>query len=277
MVSQRYRVFLWTALLIFPSWLSLALLDPDPGSGVVETVALGYFLGSLFGHTTVAAAWTAFGPGRLVWRLPLSLIWVASLVAALAINIGLNGGPRDTFAAIGVCLFGQWVLLQFPLWGLALGYGLRLRHFEDADRGLNHREHQFGIRQLLIVTTIVAVIFGIGRVAVGQLGENLNLGRGEAPIFIFLAVAAIVFTLPLLLAALMRQLAVPGVLLTLVLIGLATASELPLLRAMLSGPGPKAGHFIAINAFTAAITLAVAVIVRLNGYSLATPQSNGNQ
>ena len=275
MILQRYRVFLWSALLVFPSWLSLAFLDPDPGSGVVEKVALGYFLGSLFGHTTLAATWTAFGPGRLVWRLPLSLIWVASLAAAIAINVGLNGGPREAFVVIGACLLVQWVLLQFPLWGLALGYGIRLRHFEEADRGFNHREHQFGIRQLMIVTTIVAVIFGIGRVAVGQLGEHLNLGRGEAPIFIFLAVAAIVFTLPLLLAALMRQLAVPGVLLTLALIGVATASELPLLKALHSGPGPKAGDFIAINAFTAAFTLAIAVIVRLNGYSLATPQANG--
>jgi hypothetical protein len=190
------------------------------------------------------------------------------LAAALGINVALNGGPDEAPLVVGACLFGQWLLLQFPFWGLALGYGLRLRHTDDDGHGLDQRERQFGIRQLMIVTTIVAVVFGIGRVIAGQLSERVNI-RGEAPIFIFLAVAAIVLTLPLLVAALMRRFSTPAVLVTLVLIGLATTWELPLLAIVHSGPGPKAQHFIAINFFTAAIMLTVLTVVRLNGYSLA--------
>ena len=112
-------------------------------------------------------------------------------------------------------------------------------------------------------------MFGVGRAVIAAAGEHLNLG-GEAPIFIFLAVAAIVLTLPLLLAALMRSYWVPAVIVALVLIGLATAWEVPLLRLIHSRAGPKVEDFVSINAFTAGVMLLMLTIVRLNGYSLAT-------
>ena len=267
MVPRRYRVFFWLGPVLAASWLTISLLDPDPGRGIVETIGLGYFFGTMFSHTTLAAAWNAFGPGPLVWRLPLSLLWVLMLAVAIGINVALNGGPEEGALIVGACLFAQWTLLQFPLWGLSLGYGLRLRHIHD--EAANPREHQFRIRQLLIVTTIAAVIFGVGRVIVGQLGERFSI-RGEAPIFIFLGVSAIVLSLPLLLAALMRSYWAPAVVGALVLIGLATAWEVPLLRMVHGGPGPKVEDFVSINAFTVVVMLAVLSIVRLNGYSLAT-------
>lgn len=204
---------------------------------------------------------------RLVWRLPLSLIWVSTLALAIGINIGLNGGPEGAELLLGGCFFLQWVLLQFPFWGLTLGYGLRLRHIDD--EGPDPREHQFQIRQLLIVTTIAAIVFGIGRATIAATGEQINF-RGEASIFIFLTLAAIVLTLPLLLAALMRSFWMPAVAVALVLIGLATAWEVPLLRLVHSGAGPRVQDFVAINALTAAVMLAMLTVVRLNGYSLAT-------
>ena len=75
---------------------------------------LGYFLGSLFAHATLAAAWTAFGPAPAIRRVPLSFVWVISLPAAIGINVALNGGPDDATIILGACLFGQWLLLQFP-------------------------------------------------------------------------------------------------------------------------------------------------------------------
>jgi hypothetical protein len=266
-VPRRYRVFLWLGPVLAVSWLTISLLNPDPGRGFIETLGIGYFFGTMFAHTTLAAAWNAFGPGPLVWRLPLSLVWVFMLAFGIAINVGLNGGPGDAVLVVGGCFFLQWVLLQFPFWGLALGYGLRLRHIDD--EGGDPREHQFRIRQLLIVTTIVAVVFGIGRAVIAAAGERINF-RGEAPIFVFLAVAAIVLTLPLLLAALMRSYWAPAVVVALFLIGLATAWEVPLLRMVHSGGGPKVEDFISINAFTAGVMLLMLTIVRLNGYSLAT-------
>jgi hypothetical protein len=262
MLARRNRVFVWMSPLLILSWASLALLDPDPIAD--EFIFLGYFFGSLFAHATLAAAWTALGPGTLAWRFPLSLAWAVSLPLAVGINIGLNGGPNDGVVIVGGCLLGQWLALQFPLWALALGLGLRLRHSDDVQRSANGNQIRFGIRHLLIVMLIVGVVLGVGRVTV----TSLRVSSGsEVPIFAFLAVAAIVVTLPLLLSALMPRLAAPGVLLALLLMALATAGEMPLLDR-LGFSGPETYHFIAINVASAALILASALIVRWNGYRL---------
>ena len=154
------------------------------------------------------------------------------------------------------------------LLGFALAFGAHLRHNTKAP-AFDPRERQFGIRQLIIVTTIVAVVFGAGRLAVPQMAEHLELTKGEGPIFVFLGVAAVILALPLILAALMRQFALPSVLIVLILLAIGTASEVPLLRLVGGGgPGPKVQDFVAINFFTASVLLTVLSMVRLNGYSL---------
>jgi hypothetical protein len=175
---------------------------------------------------------------------------------------------------VGGCLLGQWFLVQIPLWGLAMGYGLRLRHRDDTSRGTDPRERQFGIRQLMIITSIVGVVFGIGRLVVTNLGDRFIVD-GEVAIFAFLAIAAIVITLPVLLASLLPRLALPATLLALVLVGFATAWELPMFDSTGAGRrgGPGAMGFVWINGGTTLWLLALVVVVRLNGYRLTTPGS----
>jgi hypothetical protein len=225
---------------------------------------LGYFLGSLFAHATLAAAWAALGPGRFAWRFPLSIAWAISLPIAVGINSGLNGFPNDIVILVGGSLLAQWVVLQIPLWTLALGFGLHLRHNEDVEGKGNGGQISFGIRHLLIIMLIVGVGLGIGRTIV----SNVEVTRfREILVFIFLAAAAVVLTLPLLLSALVRRMAVLGVLLALLFIGVVTALELPLLN-LLGGSGPSAHHFLAINFASAGLILVSALVVRLNGYCL---------
>ena len=56
----------------------------------------------------------------------------------------------------------------------------------------------------MIFTGLVGVTLGIGRILVGALSNWFSID-GEGPIFVFLAVAAIVMTLPVLLAALLPR------------------------------------------------------------------------
>src|SRR5687768_8450154 len=109
-MSRPSTVFLWAGPVVAFNLLLIALLHPDPGGGIVETIGLGFFFGTLFAHTTLSAAWTAFGPLALVWRLPLALGWVALLACAIGINVAFNGGPDEAFVVVGACLFGQWLL-----------------------------------------------------------------------------------------------------------------------------------------------------------------------
>lgn len=265
-VPRCYRVLLWIGPLVALSWLTLTLLDPDAGRG---TISLGYFFGSLFGHTTLAAAWAAFGPGRLLWRVPLSVAWLILLAIGVQINIVINGGPHNGAVVLGACMLGLWLFLQLPLWGLALGLRMNLRHTDDMEQQFDPRQWQFGIRQLIIITAIVGVTFGVGRMLLTAFGDRFTLVGGEGPIIMFLATATIVLTLPLLLAGLMRRLAIPGVLLALALIVGATYLEFPLMARLMGGAVPSGLDLAAINAFSAAVVLIIVTIVRLNGYSLS--------
>jgi hypothetical protein len=114
------------------SWLVLALFDLDGSTGRSEYIGLGYLFGTLFGQTTLAGAWTALGPLPWYVRLVLAPIWLAILWVCLALNMGIHGGPDELVLLFAGCLFGQWIVVQLPLWGLALGYGLHVQQRRDS-------------------------------------------------------------------------------------------------------------------------------------------------
>jgi hypothetical protein len=263
---RRNLIWVCATPLIVTGVLLVLFLDPDHA----EHFILGYLFGTIFRQATLAAAWTSFGPLPFLWRFPLSLLWLLALILALTCNIGFHGGPAEVPAVVAACLAGQFLFLQMPFLGLALAGGLRLRYHEaTASSRLDPREMQFGIRQLMIFTTIVAVVLGAGRFAVVEFSQHSDL-HGEAPIFIFLAVAAILVTLPLFLAALLPRFAIPAVAFVLLLAGLLTAWEVPLLKSVHSGPGPDTLHVVVINSFTSAWVLTIVLIVRISGYRFGT-------
>lgn len=267
------RHLLWLAVpLIGVGSLLIVVMDP---SGVGEHVIIGYLIGTVFGHATLASAWTAFGPLSLILRLPLAILWLAISVACIALNVWVHNGPAEIPVILGACVLGQYAALQLPFWVLALGIGARLRHQEIGGIASNPREYQFGIRQLMIFTAIVAVIFGLGRLVVTLLGPQLNLAGGpELPVFIFLVVAASIITLPLLLAGLLPRYWWQAVLVVLLFIAIATACEWPLINTVTRN-GPDVLHLVCINAFTSAWILAFVLLTRISGYRLGGRRAIG--
>lgn len=265
----RHRIYLLVLPLTVLGCLLIALVGIEARNPVLEYLAIGFFLGSMFGHATLAAAWAALGPGWLLVRLPMSLVWVAGVIGAMLINVALHDGPDDELAVIGLGLLVQWLIVQLPLWALVLFFGVRLRHRSDESATFDPKERQFGIRQLLLFTALIAVLLGIGRVLVTTLGKYFELGQ-EGPIFIFLSVAAIAMTLPVLLAALLRRWAVLATMGMLLLVGLGTAAEAPLLTQFHRGPGPDIWHFFWINAFASLWIVIISLVVQLSGYRLST-------
>jgi hypothetical protein len=266
----------WIALVLVPilaiDGLLLAFIDPDGPKRSTEYITLGHLFGALFGQASVAAAWAALGPGRWYARVPLSLAWIVLLVGALAINLGLYIGPDDIILLLFVCLVGQWLLVQIPLWILALMYGLRMVHTSDL-RESNDSSHslslpQFGIRQLMILTAIVAVVLGLLRSLILSAADKLPQS-GDAAAFIFLAVAAIVMTLPLVVAAILPRGWLIATFVVLGVIAVVTYGEFGLSEiAGLRGRGPDQWHFVWINSFTAIWVLLPLCVVRVTGYRL---------
>jgi hypothetical protein len=190
------------------------------------------------------------------------------LLTALAGNLRLHVGPNSEFVELAGCFLGQWLLVQIPLWLMALFYSLRIRHRHDLQATDDRRVRQFGLRQLMIFTAVIGILLGIGRsLVLTFMPARMTLG-GDTLIILFLAVAAVVMTLPLLLASLLPRLAMPATLLVLGLIVLGTLSELPMLAQFRRGPGPDLWHLVWINLFTAAWVLTFSLITRAYGYHL---------
>src|SRR4029453_6695232 len=95
------------------------------------------------------------------------------------------------------------------------GYRVQLAHHSDeavySDLDRKPRQLQFGTGQLMMLTLVVAVVLGILRwlvlALVARLGDR---GMGEAPIFIFLAAAAVIMSVPLVMALLLPRYWVPA-------------------------------------------------------------------
>ena len=266
-LSPRYQAGLWVGVILILNWFTIALIQPR------GTLFLGYFIGSLSANTTLASAWAALGPGRLVWRLPLSIGWVFMQLICVAINLSLNRGPSNGVFVIGVLLGVQWLILQAPLWAMNLGAGLQLKYRQESYGEAGASQTRFGIRDLFILMGIVAVFLGIGRVAIPYVHMS---GGNEVYIFVFLGVAGVILTLPILVATLLQRMVVPGVAAALVFVVLGTVVELPVFQ-QLGGPGPDIEDFIAINVSAAIVVLVIAGVVRICGYSLQrTPIAIGS-
>jgi hypothetical protein len=251
------------------SWLLIPVIKSDyPGSLWAE-LTVGFFFGSMFGHTTLAAAWAVLGPGPLTVRLAGSLTWVFMLLVAAS----LYSLPLETVVVLGAFFFGQWLLLQFVLWPICMGLGLHLQHLSDQGDG-SRRHRQFGIGQLIVFTAIVAVVLGIGRFT--SLTERPHTAE-QIGFFFILAVAAVLPTTPLVFAALRRRHVTRAILITLAATGLVTGIESLLLQVAAGRQYRREVFLLGINGATSAVILAVMATVRSSGFRLRRIGSQPSQ
>ncbi len=239
-----------------------------PLRGRQEHLGIGLLLGSLYGHSTLVSGWIVFGPGG--WpRLPLAVVWLAAFPCVFFINTilyGGNPGVEVVWLSAGVII----LLVQGLAWPIRFWLGLRIckpmRDHDNSDESLIAR--QFGIQHLMIVTTVVAVIIGSGRLLLPYLSRWLVSSHEEA-IFAFLIIAACIICIPLVFAILGMRKPVLATLVLLAFTAFATYSELPLLASLgMTTGGPDWLHLTLINAFSLLPVLIVCVALRLADYHL---------
>jgi hypothetical protein len=185
------------AALILPGLLLLVITEPQPHVGLFSLVH-----GTMFGQTSLAAAWCVLGPFSLARRLPLAGTWLAAIILCFGWNNAYASSAYElnlllTFAVV---LPSQGPLVAVPMSFVAAWFGLRI-DASQSDR--ERRDHQIGIREALLLTGIVAVVLGAARFRSGGLHEAEILW-GDAGVFAFLVVANTILALPLVGAALVR-------------------------------------------------------------------------
>jgi hypothetical protein len=263
------------------SWLLLALLDPIIVRPF-QALAIGLLVGMMFAQATLAAGWTAFGPLPLAWRLPLALVWLASVTLAFTLNMLLHHGG-DVFgvlAWVGM-LLGQWLLAQIPLWVLRHWKRLHVCHQAEMATGRPASDQQFGIRQLMILTAVIATLLGGGRAIILSL-ELEWLDRtsmsDEVPLLIFMPLCNVLLALPLLMGPLLPRRPVWGCVVGLGFVCLVTAFEVPVALALSPHPPSRWEDvivFCSMNYFHAAWATATLFLLRLAGYRLVSPGAGG--
>src|SRR5262245_2439231 len=198
---RRSRSIHWIvfAIIVAGGWLLVALVGLDPR---IETLN-ALILGTMFGQATLAAVLTALGPGPFVWRLPACLAWLVSLELAVVINVWRSRAPDPPL--ILAATLGQWLLAQPLVWAMVWRRSLGIR-LESDEPGRSAAEFQFGIRQLMILTAMIAVLLGAGRALAPAIKSALDGGSWrEAPIFAFVVTTNMVLTLPVGLGILLPQ------------------------------------------------------------------------
>jgi hypothetical protein len=245
-------------------WIVLYRLQPGPR----EHLGIGFLLGSLYGHSTLASGWIVFGPGG--WRrLPLAFVWLLAIPCAFALNmLFYSNTPRTGFIWVSGGIVMAFVqMLSWPLrhwWRLRI---CRPIQATEASAG-TARSGQFGIRELMILTTIVAIFIAAGRLILPFVLRRI--GSGEFAIFAFLVVAAVVICIPITFSILAMRRPVAPTLILLLFVAVVTYFELPLLSSFgLQRRGPDQLHLILINFFSLLPIVLVCILLRIAGYQLS--------
>ena len=257
--------------LIVGGWLLVLLIVGTAPHGLSSLFLIGLAAGTLFQQTVLAAAWSALGPGQLLTRMPLSIIWAALMALAWALPIMADNGWRDALV-ISVMMAGAWLIAQFPIWLTAKILGLQLRHQETR---VTHevKQRQFGIGQMMIFTAFVAVVLGLLRLV----ANNRWLGITDLEVVIIMAwllLMQLLITLPLLFGMLLPNRWLLGTALGLLFVVLAMVAEIPIAMRVLNTAYYHDYLILpCVNAVSVAWVLLFAAVIRGSGYHFGVPSN----
>ena len=220
---------------------------------------VGFSLGSLFSFTLLTTVWIVFGPGSRWLRWPIAMMLLGAIVLAFATK------DNSILAPVLVSQLAI-VLTTLAISGVTWWhFGARMQMRKALDPVSNQKAlSQFGVRHLLIMMAVAAVLLSMARLIVPHLSR---VRTNEIAIFTLLAFAACVLCFPVLLSQLSLKRAVWPTLLVLGFAVFATWSEVSLL-ALLRLSGPDFYHFAWINFFSLLPVLLVSGGLRWCGYRL---------
>ena len=253
------------AIFILLTWLVIAIYPIGIGQ---DHFGIGLLIGSMFGHCILASAWTVLGPGG--WpRWPIAILWCCATSFAWYLQTVAyqSHGPFMIILGSG-CVVA--IVVQGMLWPLRLWLSFRITRPQELGEYEPEMPiaKQFGIQHLMIITTVVAVIVGVGRLMLPAIQESLAMPRA-VPVFGFLVIVACVLWVPILFSMLAMRKALWPTITILIFTALATYFETPLLNQLgLGRAGPDWLHLTLINLFTIVPVVLAAFALRMNGYRL---------
>ncbi len=163
----RHRTWLVISGVILVS--AFVDLLASPLTDEVSDTAVGFSIiavvsGLVVGQLNLISVWAAMATGALVARLPWALLLTMLMYYTLVLGAMTHDdikGSEFKFL-LGVLLLAQ-LCAQAPLWIGAKWFGWRLVA-KDAEFDAAGTGKQFSILQLMIGTSLLAMVFGLGRI-----------------------------------------------------------------------------------------------------------------
>ena len=157
------------------------LIMDNLGYAIRWVALVGMLLGVMAGQFGLLIIWAVLGPGTAAVRQALTILIAAflwsSFFAGFAVVDLPFGVDREVWTSF---LFLPLVFLiaQLPLWGMKLTTGGRIVH-RDRMAGQSPTEgRQFGLRQVMGTTALVAVAFSMANSGLAILGGDAIEGWG---------------------------------------------------------------------------------------------------
>jgi hypothetical protein len=267
-VQHKRTVFVVLCGIIVLGWIFVAAF-----TGPLDVVPGGLLLGTIFGQVALSAAWAALGPLPLKWRWPLAATWQSCLTLAVGVNIASeDDAPLMILFVVGGSMLGQWLLLQALLWGLATFARVQVADAHSVPIEEMPNDRQFGIRQLLLLTLLVAVVLGAGRLLLGGMrSDSFEDWTEVLLIFGSIALAEALLALPLIIAPLLPKGASIACLGSLVVLAVGTTGQTWLMDKLVPG-GATSGYWMygSLNVSVAAWILGCLLMLRRCGFRLVS-------
>jgi hypothetical protein len=169
-------------------------------------------------------------------------------------------------------LAGQWLLIQGLLWILVALMGLSIRHGDDVSTVPGSRHRQFGIRELMTLTLIVATVLGAGRLMLGGMAQDRSAPgfSGGAAVLVAIGISNAAIAFPFVAASLLRTRVASGLLAAALLAALATWLEIGLLQWIEGRTMPAKESMIAgvVSSVQAIWIVVIVFLLRIGGYEL---------
>ena len=134
---------------------------------------LAIMLGLCVGQVNLIAVWAAMAPGRVLLRLPWSILLATLMWYALVIGNRLSQGhswdsgfPTEEALQLGLVILAGVMVAQIPLWAASRLMRWRLMPpvtaSEKSDAGVDER--QINLKHLLAGMLVVSIILALGRI-----------------------------------------------------------------------------------------------------------------
>ena len=223
----------------------------------------GLFIGFLYVQILLSSVWIALAPLKLATRVFSSTAVTLYFSLCMYRVAWRDGGGHDIAIAVALPMLLQWLLFQMPLWSIRFK-GWKLKIPGQRVRDDRKEEFQFGIRHLLIWTTIVALFLAIVNAIVSSIKSGpVNSGSRDLEMGLLLTLGNGLIAVPIIWGCLVKHYIWVWILIAILVCVVFTLFELWIYKGL-----PDMEFFVAVNFSQTFLAILAMLAVRLTGYRL---------